>query len=75
MTTKASPLKRAIKAAKEAIGPQRYRAHSKDIICSTCKHDRFKQGGYIVILTMHTLVCEDCGHVDFFKGSPKAVET
>ena len=45
MTTKASPLKRAIKAAKEAMSPQRYGVHGKASTCRFCGHDRFKIGG------------------------------
>jgi len=75
MTTKASPLKRAIKAAKEAMSPQRYGVHGKAFTCRFCGHDRFKIGNYVGLLMMHTLVCADCGHVEFFAKLPKTIDT
>jgi len=45
MTTKTSPFKRAIKAAEQALGPQRYGAHDQPFACLFCGHDRFKLGG------------------------------
>ena len=75
MTTKTSPLKRAIKAAKGAMGPQRYGVHDKPSACRFCGHDRFKIGNYVGLLMMHTLVCADCGHVEFFTKVPKTIDT
>jgi transcription elongation factor Elf1 len=75
MTTRASAFKRAVKAAKQAIAPQRYGARDKPFACSFCGHDRFKPGDYIALLAMHTLVCSGCEHVEFFKKKPELVES
>jgi transcription elongation factor Elf1 len=75
MTKRTSPFKRAAKAAKQAMGPQRYGAQDKPFACPFCGHDRFQQGDYIALLAMHTLVCGGCGHVEFFKKKPELVES
>jgi hypothetical protein len=75
MTTKTSPLKRAIDAAKRAMSPQRYGVHGKPSTCRFCGHDRFKIGEYVGLLMMHTLVCVECGHVEFFTKLPIAIDT
>jgi hypothetical protein len=75
MTTKATAFKRAVKAAQQAMGPQRYGARQKPFACPFCRHDRFQEGDYISLLMMHTLVCGGCGHVEFFKKKPESVES
>ena len=75
MTTKASPLKRAVKAAKQAMGSQRYGAKDKPFACPFCSYDRFHHGDYIALLEMYTLVCGGCGHVEFFKKKPELIES
>jgi hypothetical protein len=70
MSTKTSPLKRAISAAKNAIGPQQYGVRGKPFTCQLCGHDRFTPGPHIIVLSMHTLACSDCGHVEFFAKHP-----
>jgi hypothetical protein len=74
MTTKASPLKRAIKAATQAMGPQRFGTRDKPFVCQLCGHDRFKVGDYVGLLGMHTLICAGCNHVEFFTKAPKTIE-
>ena len=73
MTTKTSPLKRAIKSAKQAMAGQRYGASDKPFVCHFCGHDRFRFRR-LLILSMHTLTCADCGHIEFFAKTPKPVE-
>jgi hypothetical protein len=74
MTTKASALKRAFKAATDVLGPQRYGRPDKPFVCGLCGHDRFKVGDYIGLLGMHTLVCPGCSHVEFFTKAPKTID-
>jgi hypothetical protein len=64
MTSKASPLKHALKAVKKAMQPQRYGTSRKPFVCHLCGHDRFGIGQ--ILEGMQTLVCADCGHVEFF---------
>jgi transcription elongation factor Elf1 len=75
MTSKASAFKHAVKAAKQAMEPQRYGAHDQPFACPFCGHDRFQQGDYILLFSIHTLVCDGCGHVEFFKKKPKLVKS
>lgn len=72
MSTKLSTLKRAIGAAKKAMGPQQYGVQGKPFVCRFCGHDRFnvKQ---IPLLLMHTLDCAECGHAEFFSQPPPAI--
>lgn len=74
MTTTSTPLKRALQAAKKAMGPQQYGAAGRVFECGMCGHDQFKVGAYIVLLGMHTLVCCHCSHVEFFESAPQVVE-
>jgi hypothetical protein len=75
MTKNKSPLTRAFKAARQAMGPQRYGTHGKPFVCQLCGQDRFKVGNYIGLLGMHTLICAGCSHVEFFASTPKKIET
>jgi transcription elongation factor Elf1 len=74
MTTRPTPLKRAIEAAKTAMAGERYGTQDKRFQCLFCGNDRFKSGPYAAIISMHTLICADCGHVEFFAKAPKPVE-
>jgi hypothetical protein len=69
MSTKISALKRAVKAATNAMGPQKHGVHDKPFVCSCCGHDRFNVGA-IPILELHTLSCAECSHVEFFAKQP-----
>jgi hypothetical protein len=69
MSTKMSALKRAVKSAKAAMGPQRHGVHGKPFVCACCGHDRFEVG-MIPVLGLHTLICADCCHVEFFGNQP-----
>lgn len=74
MTTTSTPLKRAFQAAKKAMGPQRYGAAGRVFECGMCGDDQFKVGAYIALLGMHTLVCRQGSHVEFFGSAPQVVE-
>ena len=74
MTTKSSTLKLAIKAARKAMGPQRYGTAENPLSCVLCRNDRFKVGRYIPIMMMHTIVCAKCNRVEFFETMPPLVE-
>jgi transcription elongation factor Elf1 len=70
MTTKITALKRAFEAAKQAMSPQRYGANGKTFSCAMCGHDRFDAGNYFALLMMHTIICTECGHAEFFTKAP-----
>ena len=74
MPTATSPLSRAINAAKQAMKPQRYGVHDRVFACPLCGHDHFKLGADQGLLGLHTLVCADCTHVEFFETRPAALE-
>ena len=75
MPTTTSPLKRAITAAKRALGPQRYGQDDHAFACPMCDHDRFKPGVYVGLLGMHTLICAECSHVAFFEKMPDRIDS
>jgi transcription elongation factor Elf1 len=75
MTTKTSPLKRAIKAATQAMAGQRYGTQAKPFLCPFCGHDLFKAGPTALILSLHTLACAECGRVEFFSKLPRPIPT
>jgi hypothetical protein len=70
-----SPLKRAITAAKRALGPQRYGLEDRAFVCQMCGHEHFKTGQYIAAVGMHTLVCGECSHVVLFEKMPERIES
>ena len=72
MPPKASPLKRAIDAVAKAMEPQQFRVHEKVVACSVCGHDRF-HNDYVSLLMMHTLICGNCQHIEFFRKQPESV--
>jgi len=73
MTTELSPTKRAIRKAKVTMEGQRYGASDEPFVCHFCGHDRFRFRR-LLILSMHTLTCADCGHIEFFAKKPEPVE-
>ncbi len=72
MKTTIRALKRAAQAARKAMGPQRYGPHGKPIVCPICGHDRFTilPG----IITMFSLTCSECGHLELFQKKPEWIE-
>ena len=74
MPTSTSPLKRAITAAKRALGPQRYGFKDRVFVCQMCGHDHFKTGQYIMVAGLHTLVCAECSHAALFERLPELVD-
>ncbi len=72
MNTKPSPLKRAITAAKNAMGPQRYGVHGKPFECHMCGHDLFTVAPNLV--TWFGLACAECGHLEFFMKKPEWIQ-
>jgi len=52
---------------------QRYGASDEPFVCHFCGHDRFRFRR-LLILSMHTLTCADCGHIEFFAKKPEPVE-
>lgn len=74
MKAKSTPLKRAIAAARRTMGPQRYEVEGHQITCSVCEGDRFKSDDYVGLFGMHTLMCEECSHVEFFRKKPNSLE-
>lgn len=74
MTTKPSPFKRAVTAAKQAMAGQQYGTHGQPFLCPFCGNDRFTSGFNAAILSMHTLVCDECGHAEFFTKTPEPIE-
>jgi hypothetical protein len=75
MATKASPLKRAIRATLAATGPGRYQVQGKRLVCAICGHEQFKSGSYRPLLAMHPLICGNCTHVEFFEKLPERAES
>ena len=69
---KPSPLKRAIKAFKQAMEPQGFQVRGKGVACSICGHNRF-YNDYITLLMMHVLICGNCEHVELFRKEPEPV--
>jgi hypothetical protein len=74
MSTKASPLKRAVSAFKKAMGAHRYGVHGKPFVCQLCGHDRFKVGKGGAIIGLHSLACAECGHLEFFEATPPILD-
>ncbi len=70
MSKQTPALKRAFKAARETMEPQRYGPNGKPFICGLCGHDRFTYG-LAPVIVLHTLACADCGHVEFFAKRPE----
>ena len=69
MSTKTSAFKRAANAAKNALGPQKHGVRDRPFICGCCGHDRLTVGAS-PILELHTLICAECSHIDFFAERP-----
>jgi len=73
MTTKPSPITRPVRTAKAGMAGQRYGASDKPFVCRFCGHDRFRFRR-LLVLSMHTLTCVGCSHIEFFAQKPKSVE-
>ena len=57
--------------------PQRYGIRDKVLECQICGHDHFKLaafGAYVGLLGMHTSVCAECSHVEFFVKMPPSMD-
>jgi hypothetical protein len=63
-------LDRGIRAAKSAMGPQRYQAAGKLIVCSHCGGERFTTPG-MPTLVGYILDCSDCKQRLLFAGKPE----
>ena len=74
MPTTPSPLKRAITAAKRALGPQRYGSGDRVLACPMCGHDHFDTGPYMVLFGVWTLVCAECRHISPFERLPERTD-
>ena len=74
MSAKVSALKRAVKVAKQAMRPGQYGVDGKPFVCLLCGHDRFALGPNLYILSLRTLACADCGHVEFFVKLPPMID-
>jgi hypothetical protein len=76
MSTKPSPLKRAMSAVKKSMGPQQYGLRGKPFVCQLCGHDQFTTKtdsslvGSHILVGLYALACADCGHVEFFAKLP-----
>lgn len=66
MSTKLEALKRAFKAAKSSMRPQRYGVRGKTLVCRICGHNRFHSAPNVV--TSAGLACAECNHYEFFWG-------
>jgi hypothetical protein len=71
MAKKKSLLQHAIKGVKNAFAPKAYTSRQNPVRCSICDHDLFKQGPDVIILSLHSLICADCSHVEFFDDKPE----
>ncbi len=71
MSTKITAFKRAVKAAKASMGPQRYGIHGKPFVCLLCGHDRFNPAPNL--LTWNALACAECGRLEFFEKAPELI--
>jgi hypothetical protein len=62
-------LNRGIRAAKSAMGAQRYQAAGKPIVCSHCGGDRFTTPGWPGLVG-YVLDCEHCKQRLLFAEKP-----
>jgi hypothetical protein len=69
MSMNLAALKRAAKAAKEAMEPRQYGIGGKPFVCACCGHDRFT-AGVAPTVVLNTLACAQCGHLEFFGKPP-----
>lgn len=73
MSKTKTALSRAFRAAKSAMGPQRYQAAGKTIVCTHCGGDRFATPG-LPSLVGYVLDCSHCKHRLLFSGKPERIE-
>ena|GEM_PF-1947094 len=66
-------LSRSIRAAKSALGPQRYQAAGKAIICHHCGSDRFTTLG-MPSLVGYILDCSHCKLRLLFSQKPEQIK-
>ncbi len=66
-------LNRGIRAAKSAMGAQRYRAGGKLIVCSHCGGERFTTPG-MPTLVGYILDCYHCKQRFLFAEKPEQLE-
>ncbi len=64
---------RSIRAAKSAMGPQRYQAAGKAIVCSHCGGDRFRMPG-MPTLVGYVLDCSRCKQRLLFAEKPERLK-
>jgi DNA-directed RNA polymerase subunit RPC12/RpoP len=64
---------RSIRAAKSAMGPQRYQAAGKAIACSHCGADRFTTPG-MPTLVGYLLDCSHCKQRLLFAEKPERLK-
>jgi DNA-directed RNA polymerase subunit RPC12/RpoP len=70
MSKMKSALGRGIRAARASIGPQRYAAAGKAIVCSHCGGDRFTGPG-VPTLVGYILDCAHCKQRLLFAQKPE----
>ena len=63
-------VKRGIRAAKDAMGPQKYRAGGKSIVCPHCGCDRFDTVGISNLPLGWIIECSRCTMRLFFTIKP-----
>jgi DNA-directed RNA polymerase subunit RPC12/RpoP len=70
MSNVKTPLARGIRAAKSAMGPQKYQAAGKSIACSHCGGDRFTTPNMPTILG-YIFDCAHCKQRLLFAEKPE----
>ena len=68
-----SPLRLAIRAATEPVGPQRHEAGGRPVVCGCCGNERFTVGSY-GFPHVQSLVCARCHHIELFTVLPSVAE-
>ncbi len=81
-------LRRGVQAAATSFAPGRFTLKDKLITCSHCGLEEFEQGSAqlntagLTLLNLDwanksatTLICANCGHVDWFVQSPDRIES
>ena len=81
-------LKRGIQVAATSLGAGRFTLKGKIISCSHCEHQEFEQGSAqlntagMTLMNLDwanrsaaTLVCANCGQIQWFLQAPNRVET
>ena len=76
-------IKRAVQSLAEGPGPDRYEVEDKPVRCPHCGHDRFAEGEAMLNTvgmtfigldwanrTASTLMCAECGRIEWFGQKP-----